>query len=151
MDRERLGSWRVSAVPARVPELRRAVRAVIADRGFDDVAVGFAVTEAVTNVVRHAHSGSVGSQRLRQPRPPLALLVRCIDSEGQADRRPLTASRPFPARRVVGCRKVPGTLRSPGLQSRTFRNAPPRKTRADAPVVEHTLGHVPIAGLPNDC
>jgi anti-sigma regulatory factor (Ser/Thr protein kinase) len=64
MGSERLGSWRVPAVPGSVPELRRAVRAVIADRGFEDVAVGLAVTEAVTNVVRHAYSGSVGSVTL---------------------------------------------------------------------------------------
>jgi anti-sigma regulatory factor (Ser/Thr protein kinase) len=34
---------------------------VIGGRGFDDVAVGLAVTEAVTNVVRHAYPGSAGS------------------------------------------------------------------------------------------
>jgi serine/threonine-protein kinase RsbW len=56
-----LGSWRLSAVPASVPQLRRAVRAAIIDRGFDDVAVGLAVTEAVTNVILHAYPGSAGS------------------------------------------------------------------------------------------
>jgi anti-sigma regulatory factor (Ser/Thr protein kinase) len=56
-----LGSWRLSAVPASVPQLRRAVRAAIIDRGFDDVAVGLAVTEAVTNAVLHAYPGSAGS------------------------------------------------------------------------------------------
>ena len=34
------------------------MRAVIADRGFDEGAVGLAVTEAVTNVVRHSKARS---------------------------------------------------------------------------------------------
>jgi serine/threonine-protein kinase RsbW len=61
MGSQQLGSWRLSAVPASVPQLRRAVRAAIIGRGFDDVAVGLAVTEAVTNVVLHAYPGSGGS------------------------------------------------------------------------------------------
>jgi anti-sigma regulatory factor (Ser/Thr protein kinase) len=77
MGSQRLGSWRLPAVPASVPELRRAVRAAIADHGFDDVAVGLAVTEAVTNVVRHAYPGSVGSVTLSADASPqeLALVV----------------------------------------------------------------------------
>jgi anti-sigma regulatory factor (Ser/Thr protein kinase) len=75
MGRERLGSWRVSAVPASLPELRRAVRAVIADRGLMTFAVGFSVTEAVTNVVRHAYSGSVGSVTLTADASPEELVL----------------------------------------------------------------------------
>jgi anti-sigma regulatory factor (Ser/Thr protein kinase) len=58
---ERLGAWHVLAVPSSVPELRRALRASIARRGFDEDAVALAATEAVTNVVRHAYQtrGSV--------------------------------------------------------------------------------------------
>jgi len=37
---EWLGAWHVSAVPRSVPELRRALLATIAGRGFDEAAVG---------------------------------------------------------------------------------------------------------------
>jgi serine/threonine-protein kinase RsbW len=61
---ERLGAWEVSAVPSSVPRLRRALRAAIAGRGFDEDAVALAATEAVTNVVRHAYQQPGGSVAL---------------------------------------------------------------------------------------
>jgi anti-sigma regulatory factor (Ser/Thr protein kinase) len=61
---ERLGAWQVSAVPRSVPELRRALRATIAGRGFDEDAVALAATEAVTNAVRHAYQAPGGSVSL---------------------------------------------------------------------------------------
>lgn len=61
---ERLGAWQVSAVPRSVPELRRALRATIAGRDFDEDAVALAATEAVTNVVRHAYPTPGGSVTL---------------------------------------------------------------------------------------
>jgi len=64
MGGERLGSWGVLAVPRSVPELRRVLRDTIAGRGFDEDVVGLAVTEAVTNVVRHAYPGSIGPIKL---------------------------------------------------------------------------------------
>jgi serine/threonine-protein kinase RsbW len=61
---ERLGAWHVPAVPSSVPELRRALRATIAGRGFDEDAVALATTEAVTNVVQHAYQPPGGSVML---------------------------------------------------------------------------------------
>ena len=61
---ERLGAWQVSAVPSSVPLLRRALRATIAGRGFDEDAVALAATEAITNVVRHAYQPPGGSVTL---------------------------------------------------------------------------------------
>jgi serine/threonine-protein kinase RsbW len=52
---ERLGAWQASAVPSSVTELRRALRATINGRGFDEDSVGLAATEAITNVVQHAY------------------------------------------------------------------------------------------------
>jgi serine/threonine-protein kinase RsbW len=74
-----LGSWGLPAVPASVPQLRRAVRAAIIDRGFDDVAVGLAVTEAVTNVVLHAYPGSAGSVAVTVDASPHELVVVVAD------------------------------------------------------------------------
>ena len=82
---QRLGSWCLSAVPASVPKVRRAVRAVIADRGFDDVAVGLAVTEAVTNVVRHAYPEPGGAVTVRADASPQELVLVVAD-EGAGDR-----------------------------------------------------------------
>ena len=64
MGSERLGAWHVLAVPSSVPELRRALQATIAGRGFDEDAVALATTEAVTNVVRHAYQTPGGSVTL---------------------------------------------------------------------------------------
>jgi anti-sigma regulatory factor (Ser/Thr protein kinase) len=58
---ERLGVWHVSAVPSSVPELRRALLATIAGRGFDEDAVALAASEAITNVVRHAYQAPGGT------------------------------------------------------------------------------------------
>ena len=62
---EQIAAWRVPAVPSAVLELRRMLLARIAGRGFDTDAVALAVTEAVTNVVRHAYSAPGGTVMLR--------------------------------------------------------------------------------------
>lgn len=56
-----LGEWRFVATPSRVPWLRTQVRDAVAGVGVDLAAVGLAVTEAITNVIRHAYpSGGSG-------------------------------------------------------------------------------------------
>jgi anti-sigma regulatory factor (Ser/Thr protein kinase) len=50
-----LGEWRFVAVPGRVPWLRNQVRDALADVGVDLESVALAVTEAITNIVRHAY------------------------------------------------------------------------------------------------
>lgn len=55
MDRERLGRWQTPAVAACVPRIRRDLLHGLCGRGFDQVAVSLAVTEAVANVVLHAY------------------------------------------------------------------------------------------------
>jgi anti-sigma regulatory factor (Ser/Thr protein kinase) len=62
-----------------VPQLRRAVRVAIVGRGFHDVAVGLAVTEAVTNVVLHAYPGSAGSVAVTADASPQELVVVVAD------------------------------------------------------------------------
>jgi anti-sigma regulatory factor (Ser/Thr protein kinase) len=79
MGGERLGSWGVLAVPRSVPELRRLLRDAIAGRGFDEDVVGLAVTEAVTNVVRHAYPGSIGPIKLSVEALPGELEVIVAD------------------------------------------------------------------------
>jgi anti-sigma regulatory factor (Ser/Thr protein kinase) len=62
-----------------VPELRRALRATIAGRGFDEDAVALAATEAVTNVVRHAYQTSGGSVMLTATASAEELVVVVAD------------------------------------------------------------------------
>lgn len=76
---ERLGAWHVSAVPRSVPELRRALLATIAGRGFDEDAVALAATEAVTNVVRHAYQAQGGLVTLTATASPDELVVVVAD------------------------------------------------------------------------
>lgn len=78
---ERLGAWHVSAVPRSVPELRRALLATIAGRGFDEDAVALAATEAVTNVVRHAYQAQGGLVTLTATASPDELVV-VVSDEG---------------------------------------------------------------------
>ena len=52
--------WRLPAISGSVPRLRRNLLAAIKGRGFDEDAVGLAVTEALTNAVRHAYQGLQG-------------------------------------------------------------------------------------------
>ena len=82
---EQLGSWRVLAVASNVPSLRRALRDVIADRGFDRDAVGLAMTEAVSNVVRHAYPDAAGPVTVTAEASPLELVVVVAD-EGTGTR-----------------------------------------------------------------
>jgi serine/threonine-protein kinase RsbW len=83
--RERLGTWRISALPSSVPQLRVALGDVIAGRGFDEDAVALAVTEAVTNVVRHAYPGPVGMVTLSAQASKNELVVVVTD-EGHGSR-----------------------------------------------------------------
>jgi anti-sigma regulatory factor (Ser/Thr protein kinase) len=53
-------TWTLPAIPGSVPRLRRRLIEAISGRGFDGDAVGLAVTEALTNAVRHAYPGSQG-------------------------------------------------------------------------------------------
>jgi serine/threonine-protein kinase RsbW len=85
MDGERLGTWRVSALPSSVPQLRVGLGELIAGRGFDEDAVALAVTEAVTNAVRHAYSGTVGTVTLSAEASAGQLVVAVTD-EGHGSR-----------------------------------------------------------------
>jgi anti-sigma regulatory factor (Ser/Thr protein kinase) len=62
-----------------VPELRRALRATTAGRGFDEDAVALAATEAVTNVVRHAYQAQGGLVTLTATASPDELVVVVAD------------------------------------------------------------------------
>jgi serine/threonine-protein kinase RsbW len=68
-----------------VPQLRVALGDVIAGRGFDEDAVALAVTEAVTNVVRHAYPGPVGMVTL-SARASKDELVVVVTDEGHGSR-----------------------------------------------------------------
>ena len=88
---EQVAAWRVPAVPSAVLELRRMLLARIAGRGFDTDAVALAVTEAVTNVVRHAYSAPGGTVMLRTEASADELVVVVADegigSRGHIARR----------------------------------------------------------------
>jgi serine/threonine-protein kinase RsbW len=77
--------WRVPAVPSAVSDLRRSLLGRIAGRGFDVEAVALAVTEAVTNVVRHAYPGSEGMVTLTAELSADELVVVVMD-EGVGSR-----------------------------------------------------------------
>ena len=77
--RERLGEWHAVAVPESVPKLRRALLAKIQGRGFHDLDVGLAVTEALSNVVRHAYPGGEGPVTLTAEASPSELVVVVAD------------------------------------------------------------------------
>jgi anti-sigma regulatory factor (Ser/Thr protein kinase) len=70
-------TWRLPAIPGSVPRLRRELLEAIFGRRFDEDAVGLAVTEALTNVVRHAYPGSHGPVTLsvRQTADRLVVVV----------------------------------------------------------------------------
>jgi anti-sigma regulatory factor (Ser/Thr protein kinase) len=76
---EQLGAWHVSAVPSSVGELRRALQATVAGRGFDEDAVALAATEAITNVVQHAYHTAGGSVTLTATASPDELVVVVAD------------------------------------------------------------------------
>ncbi len=76
---ERLGAWQVSAVPRSVPELRRALRAATAGRGFDEDAVALAATEAITNAVQHAYQTPRGLVSLTATASAEELIVVVAD------------------------------------------------------------------------
>jgi anti-sigma regulatory factor (Ser/Thr protein kinase) len=52
--------FRLAGVPASVPRARHRVRAVLEPAGIDPAKVELAVTEAVSNAVRHGYRGIAG-------------------------------------------------------------------------------------------
>ena len=70
-------TWRLPAISGSVPRLRRRLLKAISGRGFDEDAVGLAVTEALTNAVRHAYLGLQGPVTLsvRQSADRLIVVV----------------------------------------------------------------------------
>ena len=72
-------TWRLPAIPGSVPRMRRNLLAAISGRGFDEDAVGLAVTEALTNAVRHAYPGSQGPVTLSVSSPADRLVVVVTD------------------------------------------------------------------------
>jgi anti-sigma regulatory factor (Ser/Thr protein kinase) len=72
-------TWRLPAIPGSVPRLRRELLEAIFGRRFDEDAVGLAVTEALTNVVRHAYPGSHGPVTLSVKQTADRLVVVVAD------------------------------------------------------------------------
>jgi anti-sigma regulatory factor (Ser/Thr protein kinase) len=72
-------TWRLPAIPGSVPRLRRNLLEAIFGRGFDEDAVGLAVTEALTNAVRHAYPGSQGPVTLSVTQSADRLVVVVAD------------------------------------------------------------------------
>lgn len=91
---EQLGTWQVPAVASAVSELRRTLLAEIAGRGFDADAVALAVTEAVTNVVRHAYPASEGTVILRAAEDSADELVVAVTDQGVGSRGTTTRTTP---------------------------------------------------------
>jgi anti-sigma regulatory factor (Ser/Thr protein kinase) len=84
---EQAETWRVPAVASSVPELRRALLARIAGRGFDTDAVALAVTEAITNAVRHAYPESEGTVLVRLAQDSADQLLVAVTDEGVGSHR----------------------------------------------------------------
>jgi anti-sigma regulatory factor (Ser/Thr protein kinase) len=72
-------TWSLPAIPGSVPRLRRNLLQAISGRGFDEDAVGLAVTEALTNAVRHAYPGSQGPVTLSVSQSADRLVVVVTD------------------------------------------------------------------------
>lgn len=72
-------TWRLPAIPGSVPRLRRELLEAITGRGFDEGAVALAVTEALTNAVRHAYPGSQGPVMLSAEESADRLVVVVTD------------------------------------------------------------------------
>ena len=66
-------------MPGSVPKLRRALLAAIQGRGFPEMDVGLAVTEALSNVVRHAYPNGEGPVTLTAEASPSTLVVVVAD------------------------------------------------------------------------
>jgi anti-sigma regulatory factor (Ser/Thr protein kinase) len=76
-----------------VSELRRVLLAGITGRGFDTDAVALAVTEAITNVVRHAYSAPGGTVMLSAQASTDELVVAVTD-EGIGSRSDVARRNP---------------------------------------------------------
>jgi anti-sigma regulatory factor (Ser/Thr protein kinase) len=72
-------TWCLPAIPGSVPRLRQKLLEAISGGGFDEDAVGLAVTEALTNAVRHAYPGSQGPVTLRVEQSTDRLVVVVAD------------------------------------------------------------------------
>jgi anti-sigma regulatory factor (Ser/Thr protein kinase) len=72
-------TWRLPAIPGSVPQLRRNLLEAISGRGFEEDAVGLAVTEALTNAVQHAYPGSQGPVTLSVTQSADRLVVVVTD------------------------------------------------------------------------
>lgn len=72
-------TWRLPAIPGSVPRLRRELLEAITGLGFDEAAVALAVTEALTNAVRHAYPGSQGPVTLSVEQSADRLVVVVTD------------------------------------------------------------------------
>ena len=64
-------SFRLPAVPASVPQMRHGVRAALAPVGLEAASVELAVSEAVSNAVRHGYRGLEGAVEVE---------LVCVDS-----------------------------------------------------------------------
>ena len=79
--------------PGQRSGLRRNLLQAISGRGLDQAAVGLAVTEALTNAVRHAYPGSQGPVTL-SVRQSADRLVVVVTDEGIGARSFTARSRP---------------------------------------------------------
>ncbi len=92
---KQLGWWHVPAEPSGVPQLRRALRSAIRGRGFDDAEVSLAVTEALTNVVRHAYPDGAGPMTLTAEVSSAELTV-VVSDQGSGARNVESRANPQP-------------------------------------------------------
>ena len=122
-------TWRLPAIPASVPRLRRNLLEAISGRGFDEDAVGLAVTEALTNAVRHAYPGSQGPVTL-SVKQSADRLVGVVADEGIGVRS-FTARSGSDRGRGWGCRCC--TSCAPASASTRATPAPPSRWRLPVP------------------
>jgi anti-sigma regulatory factor (Ser/Thr protein kinase) len=89
-----LGAWHAPAEPTAIPQLRRAVLESLAGLQVDTESVALAVSEAVTNVVRHAYPDGEGGVTVTASRTIDTVTVTVTDTgvgltpDGPAGQRP---------------------------------------------------------------